>query len=67
MTRMWVHSRMYRVEQRAHTALAGCAAGDAIRNQTITLQRLTQRDPLDAIGLRRQIAARVIEQGKYVA
>ncbi len=66
MTRLWVHSRMYRVEQRARMALAGCAAGDALRKQTITLQRLTQRDPVDSIGLRRQIAARVIEQGKYV-
>ena len=66
MARLWVHSRMCHVEQRARMVLAGCAAGDALRKQNITLQRLTQRDPVDAIGLRRQIAARVIEQGKYV-
>ena len=66
MACLWVHSRMYHVEQRARMVLAGCAAGDALRKQNITLQRLTQRDPVDAIGLRRQIAARVIEQGKYV-
>ena len=66
MTRWWVHSQMDRVESRARTALAGAAEGDALRNLGTILQRLTRRDSVDTISLRRQIAARVIEQGKYV-
>ena len=65
MTRLWVHSRMDWVEQRARTALAGAASGDALRAQLAVLQRITQREPVDTISLRRQIAARVVEVGKY--
>jgi len=66
MTRLWVHSRMDSVEQRARTALAAAAAGDSLRTHLALLRRLTRRDAVDTIALRRQIAARVIEQGKYV-
>ena len=65
MTRLWVHSRMDSVEQRARTALAAAAAGDTLRTQLAVLRRLTRREPVDTIALRRQIAARIIEQGKY--
>jgi len=65
MTRLWVHSQMDWVEQRARTALAGAAEGDALRKLGTILHRLLARDPLDTISLQRQIAARVIEQGKY--
>ena len=65
MTRLWVHSRMDWVEHRARTAQAAVAAGDTLRTQIAVLRRLTRRDPVDTIALRRQIAARVIEQGKY--
>jgi alkylation response protein AidB-like acyl-CoA dehydrogenase len=66
MTRLWVHSRMDWVEQRARTALAAAAAGDSLRTHLALLRRLTRRDAVDTIALRRQVAARVIEQGKYV-
>jgi len=66
MTRLWVHSRMDWVEHRARTALAAVAAGDTLRTQIAVLRRFTRRDPVDTIVLRRQIAARVIEQGKYL-
>jgi len=66
MTRLWIHSRMDWVEQRARMALAAAAAGDSLRTHLALLRRLTRRDPVDTIALRRQVAARVIEQGKYV-
>ena len=66
MTRLLVHSRLDGVEQRARTALAAVAGGDALRVQLAALRRFTRRDPLDTIALRRQIAAQVIAQGKYV-
>jgi butyryl-CoA dehydrogenase len=66
MARLWVDSRIDWVEQRARTALAACASGDVLRTHLALLRRLTRRDPVDTIALRRQIAARVIEQGRYV-
>ena len=54
------------MEQRARTALAGVGAGDALRTKLELLWQFTERDPVDTISLRRQIAARIIEQGKYV-
>jgi len=65
MARLWAHSRMDWVEQRARTGLAAVAAGDALRTQLTVLRRFTRREPVDTIALRRQIAGRVIEQGKY--
>lgn len=65
MTRLWVHSRMDWVEQRAREALAATAAGDTLRTYLAVLRRFTRRDPVDTIALRREIAAAVIEQGRY--
>ena len=67
MTRLFLHSRMDWVEQRARTALAGVIAGDALRAQLATLRRFMRRDAVDTIALRRRIAARIIQQGKYAA
>jgi len=65
MTRSLVHSRMDWVEQRARTALAAVSDGDALRTQLAAVRRLLERDPVDVIGLRRQIAARLISEGRY--
>ncbi len=67
MTRLFLHSRMDWVEQRARTALAGISEGDTLRAHLSTLRRFTRRDAVDTIALRRRIAARVIQQGKYAA
>lgn len=67
MTRLFLHSRMDWVEQRARTVLAGAITGDALRRQLAILQQVTRRDAVDTIALRRQIAARVIQKGKYAA
>ena len=55
------------MEQRARTALAGISEGDTLRAHLSTLRRFTRRDAVDTIALRRRIAARVIQQGKYAA
>ncbi len=67
MTRLFLHSRMDWVEQRARTVLAGVSAGDALRQQLSTLQQVTRNEMVDTIALRRQIATRVIQKGKYAA
>jgi len=58
---------MRTVEDAARTVLSACAEGDMLRTQLAALRRFTRRDSADLIGLRRQIAARLIEAGRYVA
>jgi alkylation response protein AidB-like acyl-CoA dehydrogenase len=67
MTRLLVHSRLDGVELRGRTALAAVSTGDPLRTQLAALRNLVQRDPVDVITLRREIASRVIAQGKYTA
>ena len=47
------------------TVLAACSEGDALRTNLAVLKRFTKFEPVNAIGLRRKIAARMIEAGKY--
>ena len=67
MTRLFVHSRIDWVEQRARTALAGISETDTLAAHLSTVRRFTRRDAVNTIALRRRIAARVIQQGKYAA
>ena len=66
MARLLVQTRMDVVDHRARVALAAISSGEALRAQWAALQQFTQREPADIISLRRQIAAQVIAQGKYV-
>ena len=66
MTQLQVHSGLDLVERRGRAVLAAISTGDDLRKQLTALNRLTQREPVDTIGLRRAIAARVVEQGKYL-
>ncbi|MBI4479023.1 MAG: acyl-CoA dehydrogenase family protein [Acidobacteria bacterium] len=66
MARMLVHSRIDPVAQRARTALAAVSTGDALRAQIVATQRLLDREPVDVIALRREIAKWVAAQGKYL-
>ncbi|MBL8296409.1 MAG: acyl-CoA dehydrogenase family protein [Bryobacterales bacterium] len=58
---------MRAVDDAARTVLSACADGDTLRTQLATLRRFTRRDSADLIGLRRQIAARLLEAGRYIA
>lgn len=58
---------MRAVEDAARTVLSACAEGDMLRTQLAALRRFTRRDSVDLIGLRRQIAARLLDAGRYVA
>ena len=66
MARLLVHSRIDPVAQRARTALAAVSNRDALRAQLVATQRLLERDPVDVIALRREIAKWVVSQGKYL-
>jgi hypothetical protein len=57
---------MDEIEISARTVLAACSEGDELRTSLAILRRFTKRDAVDTISLRRKIAARVLEAGRYV-
>ena len=57
---------MGRIEAFARPVLAACSAGDALRANLAILRRFAKFEPPDSIALRRRIAARLLEAGRYV-
>ena len=53
------------IESAAKTVLTACGEGDALRANLTILKRFTKYEPVNTIGLRRRIAARMLEAGKY--
>ena len=66
MTQVYVARAMEAIEAGARKVVAAVAEGDMLRTQMAILRRLLKHDPINTIALREKIAARVIEQGKYV-
>jgi len=54
------------IDAAARTVLAACSEGDALRTNLAVLKRFTKYEPVNTIGLRRQIAARLIQAERYV-
>lgn len=65
MTAVYVHEAFDRIEQGAKEALAGMEEGDDLRLRLSILKKLTRRDSINSIGLKRQIASRVLEKDGY--
>ena len=66
MTRVYLSQAMERIEAAARKIIAAVADGDMLRTQLAILRRLAKYEPFNTIELRQQIAAKVIERGKYV-
>jgi alkylation response protein AidB-like acyl-CoA dehydrogenase len=66
MTAVFARSAMDTVDRAAREALAACSEGDALRMNLSILKRLTKAEPVNAVGLRREIAGRLLEAGTYV-
>ncbi|TJY42832.1 acyl-CoA dehydrogenase [Cohnella pontilimi] len=66
MTVVYIHEEFARIENWAKEVLAHMEEGDMLRTQLSVLKKLTRKTPVDTIGLKRDIAARVIEAEKYV-
>jgi butyryl-CoA dehydrogenase len=66
MTQVYLAEAMARIEVAVRKVIAAAAEGDNLRVQTAIVRRLVKHDPINVIGLRQQIATRVIEAGKYV-
>jgi alkylation response protein AidB-like acyl-CoA dehydrogenase len=66
MAAIFASEAMDTIEISARTVLAACSEGDELRTSLAVLRRFTKRDGVDTIALRRKIAARVLDAGRYV-
>ena len=65
MTRVYLSQAFEKVESAARRVIAAVADGDMLRTQLAILRRLAKYEPFNTVELRRQIAERMIERGKY--
>src|SRR5580692_4253421 len=65
MVAVFAREAMDTIEAAAKTVLAACSEGDTLRTNLAVLKRFTKYEPVNTIGLRRKIAARMIEAAKY--
>jgi alkylation response protein AidB-like acyl-CoA dehydrogenase len=65
MTTVFLRDAMSRVELSARNVLGACAEGDALRTNMAVLRRLAKYDPVNAVAVRRQIAARLLTRDRY--
>jgi hypothetical protein len=65
MAAVFSRTAMETIEAAAKTVLAACSEGDALRTNLAILKRFTKMELVDTIGLRKKIAARQLEAGKY--
>jgi alkylation response protein AidB-like acyl-CoA dehydrogenase len=65
MARVYMAGALEKVESAARMVIATCAEGDVLRSQLAILRKLCKYDPFNVVSLRRTIAQRVIETGKY--
>jgi alkylation response protein AidB-like acyl-CoA dehydrogenase len=66
MTRVYMSGAMEKIESAARLVIAACAEGDMLRSHFAILRRLCKYEPFNTLALRRTIAERVIETGKYM-
>ena len=65
MTQYYAAKAFETVEASARKVIAAVAEGDMLRTQMAILRRLAKHEPADTIAVGRQIAARVVEAGRY--
>ncbi len=65
MTSVFLRDATNRIETSARNILGACSIGEGLRRNMGTLRLLANHDPIDAIQLRRNIAARLLATGSY--
>ncbi|MDW8355648.1 MAG: acyl-CoA dehydrogenase family protein [Bryobacterales bacterium] len=63
---VFVREALEQAETAARQALAACAEGDSLRVALAALRRLARTEPANLIELRRRIAQRLLDAGRYV-
>jgi alkylation response protein AidB-like acyl-CoA dehydrogenase len=66
MCTAYLRDALVRVETSAGNVLGACLEGVALHEQRTELRRLAGCDPVDAVGLRRAIAGRLLARVRYV-
>ena len=66
MSAVFLREAMEQIESCARTVIAACAEGDSLRMNLAVLKRFTKFEPVNSIEMRRGIAKRLLEAGKYV-
>ena len=66
MAAVFASEAMEAIHMAARTIAAACSEGDALRANVAVLGRLAGAEPVDTIGLRRRISARLIKSGHYL-
>jgi len=66
MAAVFADETMENIKTSAKTVLAACSEGDALRTNLDLLHGMTASQPVNSIALRRKIAARLLQAGKYV-
>ena len=64
-TRIFAYEAADRMDVQARRALARISEGDTLRTQLALLRRFLRRTSPDVIGLKRQVADRALELGRY--
>jgi hypothetical protein len=64
---VYLRDGMARIEMAARTAIAACSEGDALRTNMAVLRRFAKYEPVDSIAIRRRIAGRLLDAGRYLA
>ncbi len=65
MTQIYIAGAMTRLEASAKKVIAAVAEGDMMRTQMAIVRRLVKFEPVNVIALQEQVAARMLETGKY--
>jgi len=65
MTAVLLRSAMARVEVAARTVLGASSEGDALRTNMAVLRKFAKYEPVNEVALRRKIAWKLIETGRY--
>ena len=66
MTSVFLRETMEQIEVFARNVLAACSEGDNLRTNLAALKRFTKFEPVNSIDLRRQIAHKLLDAGKYI-
>jgi len=66
MAAVFADETMENIKASAKTVLAACSEGDALRTNLALLRGMTAYELVNSIALRRKIASRLLQAGKYV-
>ncbi|WNR42210.1 acyl-CoA dehydrogenase family protein [Paenibacillus roseipurpureus] len=67
LTTVFVHEAFDKIEAYAKEALSTMEEGDVLRTQLSMLKKLSRRSSVNTVGLKRDIAARVIQGEKFIS